>query len=383
MRNPCSALPHRRPRDFVPRHDLLQPIGPLRLHRNSPWFLRRERTLIGHLGRCNGCDPENQNRRATHAWCEALHSVDRQFAPTAPARIVPNVAHRILAQQKQPHHIRLANSFPNICHRINGEDLRPLHLAERKWAGCRRTATIGSGQRRKAKLRNEPKVSHPVASRPPNDELSSRFAPGCRSPRAENCETKRTRASEPRPSGAVRRRKAKVRETKTTKRTQAIPSRCTQMQPARFCWFAGLPLNPCRKLRNEPKPPDSNAWLPTALRLRAQLPRAPAMLFLASAEAGEIAAAGGAAVRSRAAAQQDHGPARRMIVLLAPGAQILAIAAGTAGKPPGSVGPNAGSPACAAFAAAQRVDPEKRPNFLQDIWFCGRPGYRVFRILDK
>jgi hypothetical protein len=99
----------------------------------------------------------------------------------------------------------------------------------------------------------------------------------------------------------------------------------------------------------------------------------PAMLFFACSETGEIAAAGGAAIRGGTAAQQNHSPTRRVIVLLAPGAQILAIAAGTAGKSPGSISPYAGFPARAAFAATQRVDSEQSPNFLPQTCFMGDP----------
>ena len=95
------------------------------------------------------------------------------------------------------------------------------------------------------------------------------------------------------------------------------------------------------------------------------------MLFLARAEACEITTAGWASIRRGATSKQDHGPARRMVVLLAPGAQILAIASGTAGKSPGSVGPYAGSPASAAFAAAQWIDPEECTDFLQNTRFMG------------
>ena len=107
-------------------------------------------------------------------------------------------------------------------------------------------------------------------------------------------------------------------------------------------------------------------------RLRASL-MSPTEAFLAPFKAGEIAAAGGAAIRGGTAAQQNHSPTRRVIVLLAPGAQILAIAAGTAGKSPGSISPYAGFPARAAFAATQRVDSEQSPNFLPQTCFMGDP----------
>ena len=92
--------------------------------------------------------------------------------------------------------------------------------------------------------------------------------------------------------------------------------------------------------------------------------RSPGVLFLTRAETGEIAAAGGAPVGSGAAAQQDYGPAGRVIVLFAPGAQILAVAARAAGEFPGSVGPDAGPPARTAPAAAQRINSEERLDFL-------------------
>ena len=110
---------------------------------------------------------------------------------------------------------------------------------------------------------------------------------------------------------------------------------------------------------------------------------APAMLFLARAEAREIAAAGRAAIRSGAASQQDHGPARRVIILFAPGAQILAIAARAAGESPGAVGPDAGSPAGAALTAAQkRMNSRRRPESPPRYLFCGIRECRVFRTWD-
>jgi hypothetical protein len=113
-------------------------------------------------------------------------------------------------------------------------------------------------------------------------------------------------------------------------------------------------------------PPLCSGWL-----FAADIPGAPGMFFLARAETGEIASAGRAAIRSGATTQQDHCPARGMIILFAPGAQILAITAGTPGKSPRSIGPNAGLPTGAAFAAAQRVDSEERPNFLPNTGLMG------------
>src|ERR1700722_6798430 len=73
MRHSRSSVPCCRSCDFIPRGEFLEPVGALRLHRNSSWFLRRERSLVGHLGGCEGCDPKNEDHCATHTRREALH----------------------------------------------------------------------------------------------------------------------------------------------------------------------------------------------------------------------------------------------------------------------------------------------------------------------
>src|SRR5208282_2175345 len=100
---------------------------------------------------------------------------------------------------------------------------------------------------------------------------------------------------------------------------------------------------------------------------------APTVFFLAGAETGEIAAAGGAAVRCGAASQHNHGPARRMVVLLAPGSQFLPVTARTPRKFPVPGGPHAGRPAVVTTAAAQRVDSENRAKAFRKILFLRDP----------
>lgn len=101
---------------------------------------------------------------------------------------------------------------------------------------------------------------------------------------------------------------------------------------------------------------------------------APAHFLLAGTETSEIAAARGTAVRSRAAAKHDHGPARRVIVLLTPSGQILAVTSGTACEFPRSGGPDAGRPAASAAAATERVDSKKGPDFLGKVLFMRNPN---------
>ena len=71
----------------------------------------------------------------------------------------------------------------------------------------------------------------------------------------------------------------------------------------------------------------------------------PGEFFLAPFEAGEVAAAGNAAVRSGAEAQPQCGPAGRAVVLFAPGGKLLAITFGAACVFPGGGFPGAGGPA--------------------------------------
>ena len=80
---------------------------------------------------------------------------------------------------------------------------------------------------------------------------------------------------------------------------------------------------------------------------------APGETFLPGFEAGEITTAGRAAMRSRAQAQKESRPARRIVEVLHPGGQFLTVAAWATRVPPGSIRPDAGSPAMVAAAAAK------------------------------
>jgi|SRR6476646_2877991 len=79
----------------------------------------------------------------------------------------------------------------------------------------------------------------------------------------------------------------------------------------------------------------------------------PGKFLFSPFEAGEIAAAGWAAVGVGAQAQQKPRPSRRIIVMLLPFCQFLTIAAGTTRVPPGAFRPDAGFPAIIATAAAE------------------------------
>lgn len=81
VRHSRSSLPRGRSRNLILWRKLLQAICASRRHGNSFGFRRSEGFLIRHLGGCHGCDPNNQERRATHPRCEALHkcsSADRE-----------------------------------------------------------------------------------------------------------------------------------------------------------------------------------------------------------------------------------------------------------------------------------------------------------------
>jgi hypothetical protein len=86
--------------------------------------------------------------------------------------------------------------------------------------------------------------------------------------------------------------------------------------------------------------------------------------LLAFTEAGEVAAAGCAPVRRGAQAQQNPRPAGRVIVLLAPGSEFLAIAAPAARIFPCAVLPNAGFPACVATTAPQWILADQSKKLL-------------------
>ena len=86
--------------------------------------------------------------------------------------------------------------------------------------------------------------------------------------------------------------------------------------------------------------------------------------LLAFTETGEVAAAGRAPVRRGAQAQQNARPAGRVIVLLAPGGEFLAIAARTARIFPCAVLPNTGLPARAATPAPQWILADQSAQLL-------------------
>jgi uncharacterized protein DUF5612 len=99
-------------------------------------------------------------------------------------------------------------------------------------------------------------------------------------------------------------------------------------------------------------------------RLRGGLRLAPGVSLPTFLKAREVAAAGGAAVRRRSDSKEKANPGRWMVVLLAPGSQILAVTARAASIFPGSIGPCAGFPTRSATAAAQGIDPYQRPHYL-------------------
>ena len=86
--------------------------------------------------------------------------------------------------------------------------------------------------------------------------------------------------------------------------------------------------------------------------------------LFAFTETGKVAAAGRAPVRSGTQAQQNARPAGRVIVLLAPGGEFLAIAARTARIFPCAVLPNTGLPARAATPAPQWILADQSAKLL-------------------
>ena len=91
----------------------------------------------------------------------------------------------------------------------------------------------------------------------------------------------------------------------------------------------------------------------------------PSEAFLARAIAGEITAAGGASVGRGAQPQKDHGPAWRMIVLLAPRGEFLAIAARAVCVLPRALRPSTGLPTMTATAAAERINSNQAAEHLR------------------
>jgi hypothetical protein len=105
-----------------------------------------------------------------------------------------------------------------------------------------------------------------------------------------------------------------------------------------------------------------------AFRLRGHLRASlvpPTEALLAPPEAGEIAAACRAAVGSRADAQEERGPARRMIILLAPRRQLLAVAAGATCVSPRALCPHARLPASVATTATQGINAQDAPEHFR------------------
>ena len=100
----------------------------------------------------------------------------------------------------------------------------------------------------------------------------------------------------------------------------------------------------------------------------------PGEFFLTSFEAGEVAAAGNTTVRSGAEAQLQSDPARRAVVLFAPGGKLLAIALRAAGVFPGGGFPGASGPAGIATAATQRANPDQTFEPLGHASAVGHTG---------
>jgi len=98
----------------------------------------------------------------------------------------------------------------------------------------------------------------------------------------------------------------------------------------------------------------------------------PGEFFLAPFEAGEVTAAGDAAVRCGAEPQLQSRPVGRTVVLFAPRGKLLAIAFGAACVFPGGGFPSAGGPAGIAAAAAQREDPDQA---LEELGQASAVGY--------
>ncbi len=99
-----------------------------------------------------------------------------------------------------------------------------------------------------------------------------------------------------------------------------------------------------------------------------RLPRLPPrILLLARPETREITAAGRAAIRRRADAEHPDDPAARMIVLLTPSGQFLAIAARAARVFPRTRRPYTGMPAHVAPAAPQGINSQQSFKIFSDI----------------
>jgi hypothetical protein len=100
----------------------------------------------------------------------------------------------------------------------------------------------------------------------------------------------------------------------------------------------------------------------------------PGEFFLALLEAGEVAAAGDAAVRSGSEAQLQGGPARRAVMLFAPGGKLLAIAFRAARVFPRGGFPGASGPTVIAAAAAQRANTDQALEPLGHTRAMGHTG---------
>lgn len=99
----------------------------------------------------------------------------------------------------------------------------------------------------------------------------------------------------------------------------------------------------------------------------------PGETLAARPEAGEIAAARRTTVGCRANSQQEPSPAWRTVVLLAPGGQLLSVAAGAACIFPCAIGPHAGFPTVAATAAPQLRDSQPAAEKLRKVLALGDP----------
>lgn len=101
-------------------------------------------------------------------------------------------------------------------------------------------------------------------------------------------------------------------------------------------------------------------------------PREP---LAAAPEAREIAPARSTTIGSCAEPEEDRGPARRAIILLAPCGQFLPVTARAPGVLPRVIGPHTGLPAMAASAAAQRIDPDPAFEEFRKILAMGQPHF--------
>ncbi len=91
----------------------------------------------------------------------------------------------------------------------------------------------------------------------------------------------------------------------------------------------------------------------------------PGISFLAVLEAREIASAGSAAIGRSSQTQRKLGPPARVVILLAPGGQVLAVTARAACESPRPAGPRTGFPSGPAAPAPQGIDPHNPLEVLE------------------